>query len=83
MGSLRVDGAKFRCYSHDHLPPHVHAFYAGHQVMIELLADGTVRVAKRTDAVSRGTSASDVRYLLDLAHIYSAELNALWRSIHD
>ena len=50
--------------------------------MIELLADGTVRVAKRTDAVSRGTSASDVRHLLDLAHIYAAELNALWRSIH-
>ncbi len=82
MGSRRYEGVRFQCYSLDHLPPHVHAFYAGCEVIIELLADGTVRVAVRNDAVSPGASASDVRYMLDLAHLNSAALNFLWRSIH-
>ena len=82
MGSKSVDGVHFRCYSLEHPPPHVHAFYAGHEVIIELLADGTVRVAGRKDAISPKASSSDVRYMLDLAHIHAAELMELWRSIH-
>ena len=82
MGSKRYEGVRFQCYSLDHPPPHVHAFYAGYEVIIELLPDGTVRVAKRDDAVSTGASKSDVRYMLDIAHLNAAELNALWRSIH-
>ena len=50
MGSVRFDGIVFFAFTRDRLPPHVHAYYGGLIVILELLAGGGIAVAKRLDA---------------------------------
>jgi hypothetical protein len=49
----------------DHVPRHVHGFYADIEVIVDLRPDGAVSLAMRTDAIrpSNG-SKSDVRHIL-------------------
>lgn len=83
MGSLRFNGVRFSMYSEDHLPPHVHAVYGGLQVIVELLAGGDVRLARRKDAVQPGNgSRADVSYVLRLADLHWDALLSMWTSIH-
>ena len=83
MGSRQIDGVRFQCYSLDHAPPHVHAFYGGSKVILELLPDGTVRIAKRRKAVTPGnTPDNTVRRIRRTAVKRYAELLALWEAIH-
>jgi hypothetical protein len=51
VGSKTYDGVRFSAWVDDHIPPHVHAFYAGIEVVIEL-AEGEFRVADRKDAIT-------------------------------
>ncbi|MEO7028728.1 MAG: hypothetical protein ABI147_04930 [Acidobacteriaceae bacterium] len=52
MGSKMFDGVQFAAYTDDHPPPHVHGFYAGMEVILELsFAEKKVRLADRKDRV--------------------------------
>jgi hypothetical protein len=84
MGSLRFDGVRFIAYSMDHEPRHVHGFYAEVEVIVDLMADGNVALASRSDAVRPGNgSRADIRYVLTKAAEYFDELVALWEKHHD
>jgi hypothetical protein len=67
----------------DHEPRHVHGFYAGIEVIVDLRTDGTVSLASRTDAIrpSNG-SKSDVRHVLTTAASHFDELGSLWEKHH-
>lgn len=52
MGSKTFDGVWFEAYSLDHPPPHVHGFYAGVEVVVEL-TDLGVRLSPKQSHVNR------------------------------
>jgi hypothetical protein len=39
VGSKTFDGVRFAAWSDDHDPPHVHGYYAGVQVILDLVAE--------------------------------------------
>ena len=79
MGSKTFDGVWFEAYSDDHLPPHVHGYYAGIEVLVELI-DGRTRLAQRSNPVfPHNAKRSDVRHILKTATKYGDELAELWR----
>lgn len=83
MGSLRFDGVLFVAYSNDHPPPHIHAFASETEAIIDLRANGTIALAKRTDAVTPANAKrSDVRKILIRAAMHFEELVALWEEVH-
>jgi len=67
----------------DHEPRHVHGFYAGIEVIVDLRTDGRVSLASRSDGVrpSNG-SKSDVRHVLTAAARHFDELESLWEKHH-
>jgi hypothetical protein len=83
MGSLRFEGVRFSVYSEDHLPPHVHGFYAEVEVVVDLLMDGAVALSKRRNAITpTNSSRADVNYVLELAAKHHGQLLTLWRGTH-
>lgn len=79
MGSKTFDGVWFIAYPNDHLPPHVHGFYAETEVIVEVLG-GSVRRAFRDDAIRPADAKkSDVTKILRTAAKYADELAELWR----
>ncbi len=83
MGSKTYDGVWFAAFSHDHPPPHVHGRYAGVQVIVDLLPDGTVSKSSRWDAVTPSNGKrSDIRRILNMAAEYATELSELWEKTH-
>ena len=83
MGSLRFEGVRFSIYSDDHSPPHVHCFYADQVVIVDLLRNRTVALARRKGATTaRNVKRSDVNYILDLAAEHFDALLSMWDSIH-
>jgi hypothetical protein len=83
MGSIRFDGVRFVAYSMDHEPRHVPGLYAEVEAIVDLRRDGTVALARRTDAV-RPTNASkaDLRHVLVVAARHFDELVVLWENHH-
>jgi hypothetical protein len=80
VGSRTFDGVRFAAYTLDHLPPHVHGFYAEVEVIVEL-GQGKTRLSPRRDAISPlSGKRSDVNYVLQTATKYAAELIELWRA---
>lgn len=83
MGSVRFDGIRFTVYSNDHEPRHVHDFYAEVEVVVDLLSDGDVALANRTDAIRPGNATrSDIRHVLATAASHFDELVSLWERNH-
>lgn len=83
MVSIRRDGVRFAVYTMDHLPRHVHGFYAEVEVIVDLRRDGKVSLASRSDAIRpSGGSTSDVRHVLTTAARYFDELAILWEKHH-
>jgi len=79
VGSKTFDGVWFAAWSDDHLPPHVHGYYAGVEVLVELV-EGKTRLADRSDPISPGNAKrSDVRRILKTARKHADELAELWR----
>jgi hypothetical protein len=83
MGSLRFDGVRFTAYTMDHELRHVHGFYTGIEVIVDLRRDGTVALANRSDAIrpSNGSKA-DVRHVLTASARHFDELASLWEKHH-
>jgi hypothetical protein len=83
MGSLRFEGVRFSVYSEDHLPPHTHGFYAEVEVVVDLLAEGSVALSKRRNPITPANSSrADVSYVLELAATHHEELMQLWKETH-
>ena len=83
MASVRLEGIRFTAYSMDHEPRHVHGFYAGLEVIVDLRLDGTVVLAGRSGAIRPGTGKrSDVRHILEVAARHFEPLVTLWEKQH-
>jgi hypothetical protein len=83
MSSIRLEGVRFVVYTMDHEPRHMHGFYAEVEVIVDLLADGNVSLARRTDAVRPGNgSRADVRHVLAVAATHFDQLLLLWEKHH-
>jgi len=81
--TIRVEGVRFKIYPQDHEPRHVHGLYSSIEVIIDLLADGTVRLARRKDAVQPGNAKrSDVRKILNAAAEHFEGIAAAWEEMH-
>jgi hypothetical protein len=84
MGSIRFEGVRFFSYPKDHEPRHVHGFYAGIQVVFDLLPSGNVRISNRAKAVRpRGASKADIRHILAVGAEHFNELVTLWEKNRD
>jgi hypothetical protein len=84
MGSARFEGVRFVAYTMDHVPRHVHGFYADVEAIVDLRRDGKVSLANRKDSVRPGNgSKSDVRHVLAVAALHFDELVLLWEKHHD
>ncbi|MHB8432350.1 MAG: DUF4160 domain-containing protein [Candidatus Tyrphobacter sp.] len=83
MSSVRIGGIIFQLFPVDHEPRHVHALYAGIEVIVDLLDDRTVALADRTDRISPGNAKrSDVKKILRVAAEHFDELVAAWERMH-
>jgi hypothetical protein len=83
VGSLRFGSIRFVVYSNDHLPRHVHAFYQGTEIIVDLTADNRAAVADRDTAISpRNAKRSTVKKVLIAAAEHFDELVTLWEVTH-
>ena len=83
MGSLRFAGVLFIAYPNDHPPRHVHGFTGEAEVIVDLLNDGNVTHANRTDAIRPfNAKRSDVKKILKSAADHFEELVELWENHH-
>jgi hypothetical protein len=67
---LRVNGFRFRFYSDDHAPPHVHVLYGGAWLVVEL-ETGLVRHNRRM-------RPADIVRAVQLVEEHQAYLLAAW-----
>jgi hypothetical protein len=83
VGSKTFDGVRFAAYTDDHLPPHVHGFYASAEVIMELIfKDKKVRLARRPDNIKPpNAKKSDVKRIRRAAKDHTAELIKLWKDV--
>jgi hypothetical protein len=72
---------RFAAYTDDHLPPHVHGFYAGAEVIMDLLfKEKKVRLARRSDNIKPANAKkSDVKRVRKAAKDHVIELIKLWK----
>lgn len=83
MGSIRFEGVRFSAFPDDHTPRHVHGRYSEILVIVDLLADGGVKVSDRENAIKpRNASRSDIKHILAVAYKHFEELVALWEKHH-
>jgi hypothetical protein len=77
MGTIRVGEVRFRVYSHDHTPRHVHAIIGSGQVKLVLGADRGVSV----DGEHR-LNKSELRRAIATAVSVFDQLVTLWEATH-
>jgi hypothetical protein len=80
VGSKTYDGVRFSAWVDDHVPPHVHGFYAGIEVILEIDFEmRDIRLARRQKRVKpRNAKKADVNYVRRAALKYRHELFDLW-----
>jgi hypothetical protein len=83
VSTVRIGGVRFRIHPQDHEPIHAHGRYAETVVIVEVCADGSVRLADREDAIlPSDAKRSDVRKILEAAAEHSMEIVAVWERMH-
>lgn len=79
-----VGSIRFSAYSNDHLPRHVHGYYEEVLVIVDLLDDGNVDLADRSDPIRpAGAKKSAIRKILRAAGDNYDALTALWEKAHE
>jgi len=80
VGSKTFDGVRFLAWTDDHLPPHIHGFYAGVAVVLELdFEKRDIRLARRRDRIRPADAKkADVNHIRRAALKYRYELFKLW-----
>jgi len=84
LTSVRVREVLFRVYPQDHTHRghrHVHGLIGSVAVIVDLMGDGSVRVAQRNDAVQHATR-SEVRKVLSEAAEGFDRLAEAWEEMH-
>jgi len=62
---------------------HIHGFASETEAVVDLRMDGSVALAKRTDAIRPANAMrSDVKRILSAAALHFEELARLWEGIH-
>ncbi|MEO6834694.1 MAG: DUF4160 domain-containing protein [Candidatus Tumulicola sp.] len=80
---MRVGSVIFQLFPYDHEPRHVHALYAGIEVVIDLLDDRTVALSDRVGAIAPANAKrSDVKKVLQVARDHFDDLVAAWEKMH-
>jgi hypothetical protein len=70
-------------YPNDHLPPHVHGFYAETEVIVDLYDGNKVALARRKNAIRPpNAKKSNVKKILVSAANNVEALVALWEMNH-
>lgn len=83
MGSRRFAGVWFAAFSLDHPPPHVHAAYGGVTAILDLLPEGGVDLADRTNPYfPANAKRSNIRRIIRIARENEAALRTLWETVH-
>jgi hypothetical protein len=83
VSSKTFDGVWFTAYANDHLPPHVHGFYAEVEVIVDLLPEEKVGRSQRSGAVDpQNAKRSDVRRILAVASAHATALHRLWEAMN-
>ena len=84
MGSRRIGQVRFRAISGDHAGaavPHLHADIGSGEVIVELLADGNVRLSQAHGASVRGkVTVRELRVVLQTACEAYQILLDLWKA---
>lgn len=70
------NGFRGQIYSDDHIPPHIHVFKSGFELIISL--QGDVPMIRR----NKGMSLRDAKKALALVTKYQAEALEIWEEIH-
>ena len=83
MGSIRFGAVTFQVYTDDHLPRHVHARYAGIEVIVELRLREALISSRRGATNPMTAKRSDVAYIVRAANTRLKELHQLWEKTHD
>jgi Domain of unknown function (DUF4160) len=84
MGSLRFDGVRFRIYSDDHPPAHVHAYRAEMSAVIDLLPGGGVALSSRAQPYwPPNAKIGDLRKVLRVAKKHEAKLRNEWQRMRE
>ena len=65
----RIFGIRICVFSGDHLPPHLHAFYAEHEALIDI-REGTVIAGALPRRQLRGTLKYTVDNRIDLLEVF-------------
>lgn len=82
MGSKTFEGLRFSAYTEAHAPPHVHGFYGGVEVVLEIdpVAD-EIRLSNRSRRIKPANARiSDIRRIVRVANDNSDELFELWEA---
>jgi hypothetical protein len=81
VGSKTYDGVRFSAWVDDHIPPHVHGFYAGIEVVLDIdLKTKDVQLSRRRNNVlPANAKRSDVQRVRRAAVKNVDELVQLWR----
>ena len=84
MGSKRIGQVRFKATSGDHAGasvPHLHADIGSGEVVVELLADGSVRLSRTHGDPIRGrVTMSELRVVLKTAAKAHGDLLKLWEA---
>jgi hypothetical protein len=84
VGSKRLGQVRFQAFSGDHQGatiPHLHAFVASGEVVVELLPHGDVRLSQAHGSPIRGAvTAREVRIVLETARDNYELLVTLWKT---
>lgn len=75
---FRQNGFTFIIRTADHLPPHVHVFYGGEEVLLNIGIAGEQPTIYRLENMRR----QNIRRALEIAATRNDELLARWREIH-
>ena len=65
VGSKTFDGVQFQAYPDDHPPAHVHGFYAGIEVIVDLRDNRTFVSGPKKAVKPNNAPLSDVRHVLE------------------
>lgn len=80
MGSRTFHGVRFAAWSDDHIPPHVHGYYAGIEVVLDLIAETEeIVLANRAKRViPANAKKSDINRIVRAANKHADAVFRLW-----
>ena len=77
MGSITFEGVRFAYFTDDHDPPHVHGFYAGIEVIVEVSPQYADLARRKRNIIPKNAKRADVAHVLNVAAANRAKLYAL------